>query len=118
MAGPTGGFPTWVGGDDPDLDMTAGAVVALAPTHPTCGEVLYKAVEFILDARRPDGTFERSRTISEPSVVLRALDAPHAVPAPTTALRERIAGATTRALARLAGTRNGDGGWGHGSATP
>lgn len=118
MAGPTGGFPTWVSGDAPDLDMTAGAVIALAPAQARCGEVLHRAVEFILDAQESDGTFERSWTISEPSGILRALDALHAVPGLSARLRERVATATARALAHLASTQNGDGGWGQCQQAP
>lgn len=113
VAGPQGGFPTWVRGDAPDLDMTAGAILALAPEAAQHEQLLSGATRFVLDAQLPDGTFERSWTISESSAILRALDALHAVPAPTADLAARIAAATTRSVARLVATQHPDGGWGH-----
>jgi hypothetical protein len=112
MAGPDGGFPTWVREDTPDLDMTAGAVLALAPDWNQYQVLLSRAIAFILDAQLPDGTFERSWTISESSAILRALDALHAMPGPAAATAARIRTATGRAVAHLAVTQNPDGGWG------
>ncbi|MFD5142664.1 FAD-binding protein [Streptomyces sp. NPDC058401] len=111
MAGPDGGFPTWVRGDAPDLDMTAGALLALAPTG-RHHAMLTRSAGFILDAQRPDGTFERSWTISESSGILRALDALHAVPQPSASLAARITEATARAVSHLTAVQNADGGWG------
>ena len=112
IAGPDGGFPTWVRGDAPDLDMTAGAILALAPEPARHRGLLAGAARFVLDAQLPDGTFERSWTVSESSAILRALDAVHALPAPSVALAERIAAATARSVARLHDTQHHDGGWG------
>jgi FAD/FMN-containing dehydrogenase len=112
IAGPDGGFPTWVRGDAPDLDMTAGAILALATDSGRHERLLTGALEFVLDAQLPDGTFERSWTVSESSGILRALDALHAVSAPTGDLATRIAAATDRSVARLAETQHDDGGWG------
>ncbi|MEU9636687.1 FAD-binding protein [Streptomyces tendae] len=112
IAGPDGAFPTWVPGDAPDLDMTAGAILALAPRAGQHERLLAGALDFVLNAQRPDGTFERSWTVSESSAVLRALDALHAVPAPNTGLAVRIAEATARSVARLVATQHPDGGWG------
>ncbi|WP_219508969.1 terpene synthase family protein [Nonomuraea ceibae] len=116
IAAPGGGFPTWVRGDAPDLDMTAGAILALAPQAARHERLLAGAAEFILDAQLADGTFERSWTVSESSAILRALDALHAIPttilSTTTGLAARIAAATARSVARLVQTQNPDGGWG------
>ena len=112
IAGPEGGFPTWVRGDAPDLDMTAGAILALAPEPDRHRDLLAGAARFVLDAQLPDGTFERSWTVSESSAILRALDAVHALPAPNAALAQRIAVATARSVARLHDTQHRDGGWG------
>ncbi|MEU6718399.1 prenyltransferase/squalene oxidase repeat-containing protein [Nonomuraea sp. NPDC046802] len=112
IADPGGGFPTWVRGDAPDLDMTAGAILALAPQAARHERLLVGAVEFVLNAQLSDGTFERSWTVSESSAILRALDALHAIPAATTGLAARIAAATARSVARLVETQNPDGGWG------
>ncbi|MFJ1767883.1 FAD-binding protein [Amycolatopsis sp. NPDC088138] len=112
IADPGGGFPTWVRGDAPDLDMTAGAILALAPDPDRHRELLAAAAEFVLDSQLSDGSFEPSWTVSESSVILRALDALHAIPAPSTALAARIAAATARAVMRLHTTQHPDGGWG------
>ncbi|MFJ8086263.1 FAD-binding protein [Streptomyces sp. NPDC096205] len=112
IAGPDGAFPTWVRDDAPDLDMTAGAILALAPNAAQHERLLAGALEFVLNAQLPDGTFERSWTISESSAILRALDALHAIPPATPDLAARIAVATARSVARLVETQHGDGGWG------
>ncbi|MFJ2624825.1 FAD-binding protein [Streptomyces sp. NPDC087532] len=111
MAGPDGGFPTWVSSDAPDLDMTAGALLALAPTG-RHHALLTRSAGFVLDAQRPDGTFERSWTISESSGILRTLNALHAVPQPSASLAARIAEATAGAVSHLTAVQNADGGWG------
>ncbi|MFI9452450.1 FAD-binding protein [Amycolatopsis sp. NPDC052450] len=110
IADADGGFPTWVRGDAPDLDMTAGAILALAPDWERHRELLTGAVDFVLDAQLPDGTFERSWTVSESSAILRALDALHAIP--FFATDRRIADATRRATTRLIATQHSDRGWG------
>ncbi|OQR63551.1 hypothetical protein B6E66_13330, partial [Streptomyces maremycinicus] len=112
IAGPNGAFPTWVRGDAPDLDMTAGAILALAPHAPQHEQLLTGALEYVLDAQLPDGTFERSWTVSESSAILRALDALHAVPPATEDLAVRIAAVTAQSVARLMKTQHADGGWG------
>ncbi|MFG3223910.1 FAD-binding protein [Kitasatospora sp. NPDC048194] len=112
IAGPDGAFPTWVRGDAPDLDMTAGAILALAPQAARHEQLLARALEFVLNAQLPDGTFERSWTISESSAILRALDALHAIPVPTPDLAARIAAATAQSVAHLTRTQHPDGGWG------
>ncbi|MFJ5280943.1 FAD-binding protein [Streptomyces parvulus] len=112
IAGPDGGFPTWVRGDTADLDMTAGAVLALAPRAARHERLLTGALAFVLDAQHPDGTFERSWTVSESSAILRAVDALHAVPVASARLAARIAAATARSVTRLLATQHPDGGWG------
>ncbi|MDI5965461.1 SDR family NAD(P)-dependent oxidoreductase [Streptantibioticus silvisoli] len=114
MAGTDGGFPTWVRGEAPDVDMTAGAVIALAPdraARPGPADLLRRSVGLLLDAQRPDGTFERSWTVSESSGMARVLDALHAARdlMPSTAALDT---AVDRAVGRLADTQNPDGGWG------
>ncbi|MFH8526864.1 FAD-binding protein [Streptomyces tendae] len=115
IAGPDGGFPTWVRGDAPDLDMTAGAILALAPNAAQHVRLLKGALEFVLNAQHDDGTFERSWTVSESSAILRAVDALHAFPASLAAdvgFAAGIAEATARSVARLVATQHVDGGWG------
>ncbi|MFF3216933.1 prenyltransferase/squalene oxidase repeat-containing protein [Streptomyces sp. NPDC002886] len=112
-AAPDGGFPTWQQGDHPDLDMTAGAVLALAPHTPSHTRLTAAATRFILDAQHEDGTWTPSWTRSEASVILRALDALHTARTLPGADLARIHAATTRATARLLTTQQPDGGWGH-----
>ncbi|MFI2238657.1 terpene synthase family protein [Streptomyces chrestomyceticus] len=111
-AGPNGGLPTWQEGDAPDLDMTAGAVLALAPLGARHAALIAAATRFVIDAQRPDGTWSPSWTLSEPSVILRAVDALHtARHTPGTDLTQLTA-AIARAVARLIATQHPDGGWG------
>ncbi|WP_432082737.1 terpene synthase family protein [Streptomyces sp. WAC 04229] len=112
IAGPDGGFPTWVRGDAPDLDMTAGAILALAPRAAQHEHLLTRALTFVLDSQHIDGTFERSWTVSESSAILRALDALHAIPVTDPAFAARIAAVTARAVTRLVASQHADGGWG------
>ncbi|MFB8171438.1 prenyltransferase/squalene oxidase repeat-containing protein [Kitasatospora purpeofusca] len=111
-AGPDGGFPTWLRGDTPDLDMTAGAIIALAPLGPDHHPAVAAATHFVLDAQHDDGTWDPSWSLSEASVMLRAVDALHAARHVPGTDHERIAAATARAAARLTTTQQADGGWG------
>ncbi|MEV7192587.1 prenyltransferase/squalene oxidase repeat-containing protein [Streptomyces sp. NPDC093510] len=106
-----GGFPTYLRGHPWDLDMTAGAVIALPwESH---AHLLRPAVQVLIDAQDEDGSFDPSWTLSLPSVILRVLDALAQVPDSESELRERAAACTDRALAYLAKAQGGDGGWGH-----
>lgn len=118
MAAPSGGFTTWVRGDKPELDMTAGAVIALAPQWDRHRELLGDAVAFILDAQREDGTFEPNWSVSHASVIQRAVQALDAVPETAPGLAARISRATARAVGYLAATQNADGGWGQHDRAP
>ncbi|WXA89726.1 terpene cyclase/mutase family protein [Pendulispora rubella] len=93
-----------------------GGILALAPEARRHARLLMGAMEFVLNAQLPDGTFERSWTVSESSGILRALDALHAIPG--TALGDRIKVASTRSVARLLAMPNTDGGWGQHADRP
>ncbi|MEV3855308.1 prenyltransferase/squalene oxidase repeat-containing protein [Streptomyces sp. NPDC050095] len=110
MAGPDGGFPTHLPGHPSDVDMTAGAVIALAPGLPRHRVVIDAAADALVRAQQPDGTYRRSWTISVSSVIERVVHALHAV-GPFTA-GDRRHRAVQRAIAALTTTQNGDGGWG------
>ncbi|WP_055534893.1 prenyltransferase/squalene oxidase repeat-containing protein [Streptomyces graminilatus] len=108
-----GGWPTYVRGHAPEPDMTAGAVIALAPDWPRHSGILDQAVGFLLDAQDDDGTWRRSWTLSESSViayVVEALGRSTAHVSPTA--RTRVAAAIAKAVRRLEQTQNADGGWG------
>ncbi|MFK4071888.1 prenyltransferase/squalene oxidase repeat-containing protein [Streptomyces sp. NPDC029674] len=106
-----GGFPTYLRGHPWDLDMTAGAVIALPwERH---AHLLAPAVEVLINAQEDDGSFDPSWTLSLPSVILRVLDALERVPASQEDLRRRADACTAKALAHLEQAQGGDGGWGH-----
>ncbi|MFI6764597.1 prenyltransferase/squalene oxidase repeat-containing protein [Streptomyces sp. NPDC050355] len=108
-----GGFPTYLRGHPSEVVMTANAVNALAPEWRTYAHVLDPAVAFLLDAQKPDGTYERSWSLSEAHAIRRVVHALHRVPE---SARPRfapgIAQAYARAGAYLEQSQNPDGGWG------
>ncbi|MGW1373150.1 terpene synthase family protein [Streptomyces sp. NPDC002446] len=108
MAGPDGGFPTYVRGHAADIDMTAGAVIALSPQWTRHAELLEAAVRYLLDHGRDDGTYERSWTVSESSLLGRVLDALSLVPESGLRVQQAI----RAGVHRLCATQNTDGGWG------
>ncbi|MBT2382866.1 prenyltransferase/squalene oxidase repeat-containing protein [Streptomyces sp. ISL-11] len=113
MAGPHGGFPTYRPGDPSEAEMTAGALIALSPGRRPDRPLLRDAVLCLLDQQCRDGTWPRSWTISESSVIERAVHALTGLPAAlATALAPRIGDSLRRAAARLHRTQNPDGGWG------
>jgi squalene-hopene/tetraprenyl-beta-curcumene cyclase len=115
IAGPDGGFPTYIRGHAPDPEMTAGAVIALAPVWTRHGELLRASAGFLLDSQYPDGTFRRDWTLSASSTIARAAQALDALPSTLAPeLQPRIAHAITLSRNYLEATRNPDGGWGHG----
>ena len=104
----SGGFPTYRKGHPSEPDLTAGAVIALAPTGHRHLAVLSAALRFLRTAQRDDGTFERSWTMSESSVISHVWEAfEH-----TRALLPELAPPDVPAGARLIATQNSDGGWG------
>lgn len=99
--------------------MTAGALSALAPSWDDHPDIAHQAVEYLLAAQQPDGTFERSWSLSEANAVFRALHALHtAAPHEPEAVCDRIRHATELAVSRLTATQNTDGGWGHQPGEP
>jgi len=113
MADGAGGWSTYVRGHAPEPDVTAGSAIALAPDRRRHAGILDQAVGFLLNAQDDDGTWQRSWTLSESSViahVVEALGRTTAHVSPTT--RTRIAAATAKAVRRLEQTQNPDGGWG------
>ncbi|QDY75174.1 prenyltransferase/squalene oxidase repeat-containing protein [Streptomyces qinzhouensis] len=107
-----GGFPTYLRGHPWDLDMTAGAVIALPWSRHE--DLLGPAADVLIGAQRADGSFEPGWSLSTPSVVLRVLDALSRVPASAVELRRRADACTVRATDFLRRAQGGDGGWGHG----
>ena len=119
IANPDGGFPTFRHGHPSEIAMTAGALTALTPDARGRAEIAPAALEYLLTAQQPDGTFERSWSLSEANSIFRALQAlqhtQHLQPSPT---RVRVNQVTSLAMSRLATTQHPDGGWGHQPAEP
>ncbi|MFD6992730.1 prenyltransferase/squalene oxidase repeat-containing protein [Streptomyces sp. NPDC059943] len=106
-----GGFPTYLRGHPWDLDMTAGAVIALPWSRHE--DLLRPAADVLISAQHADGSFEPGWSLSVPSVILRVLDALSRIPASEEALRRHADECTARATAFLEQARGSDGGWGH-----
>ncbi|MFI7454299.1 haloacid dehalogenase-like hydrolase [Nonomuraea sp. NPDC049714] len=110
---PSGGFPTYLPGQPCEVTMTANAVAALAPYAWAHRPALDRATGYLLAAQRPDGTFERSWSLSEANAMSHTMHALH------TAYRRnpgthagRVLPAIAAARRRLWTTANPDGGWG------
>ncbi|MBB6174681.1 hypothetical protein HNR23_004741 [Nocardiopsis mwathae] len=105
-----GGYPTYRHGHESETAMTAGAVIALAG-HPPAASLLDQATAYLINSQRPEGTFERSWSLSESFAIYRVLDALHHV-------RPHSAQPDVERLRRAAHTylrkaQNRDAGWGH-----
>lgn len=112
MAVPGGGLPTYRQGEPPEAEMTAAGLIVLAPGSRQPDPLLREAVVFLLDQQSGDGTWPQSWTLSESSVIGRAVHALMCLPpAVAQGLEKRIGQALERAAARLRGTQNKDGGW-------
>ncbi|MFD9633751.1 terpene synthase family protein [Streptomyces violascens] len=113
MANADGGFPTYLRGHPTEVVMTANAVLALAPEWDRYAPVLLPAVQYLLRAQKPDGTFERSWSLSEAHAIRRVMHALRCVPEEA---RSGLDGALDRAAALadgyLSDSQNPDGGWG------
>ncbi|WP_235488016.1 prenyltransferase/squalene oxidase repeat-containing protein [Streptomyces roseoverticillatus] len=112
LAVPGGGLPTYRKGEPPEAEMTAAGLIALAPGSQQPDPVLRDAVVFLLDQQSGDGTWPRSWTTSESSVIGRAVHALSCLPSVLSqSLAKRVGRAQERAVARLRETQNKDGGW-------
>ncbi|GAA3231757.1 prenyltransferase/squalene oxidase repeat-containing protein [Actinocorallia longicatena] len=112
IAGPDGGFPTFLRGHDSELAMTAGALGALDPVEHS--GTFRAATAHLLAAQRPDGTFECGWSLAETNAVFRTLAALARIPCPGPAVTRAI----TTAAGRLMSTQNLDGGWGQRPGDP
>ncbi|MFE5869071.1 prenyltransferase/squalene oxidase repeat-containing protein [Streptomyces roseifaciens] len=112
LAVPGGGLPTYRKGEPPEAEMTAAGLLALAPGSRQPDPVLYNAAVFLLDQQSGDGTWPRSWTMSESSVIGRAVHALSCLPSVLSqSLTKRIVRSLDRAATRLRETQNKDGGW-------
>ncbi|MBT2509807.1 hypothetical protein J7I98_28850 [Streptomyces sp. ISL-98] len=121
MANPDGGFPTYLRGHPTEVVMTANAVLALAPDWDRYAPVLLPAVRCLIRAQKPDGTFERSWSLSEAHAIRRVMHALRCVPERARGgsdgeLGGELGGELDRAAALaeayLSDSQNPDGGWG------
>ncbi|WP_338897270.1 prenyltransferase/squalene oxidase repeat-containing protein [Streptomyces sp. TG1A-60] len=114
IAGQDGGFPTYVAGDPSEVGMTGGAASALGWAGETHAGLLENAARYLLGAQKPDGTFERSWTLSEANTIWRAMWALHSLPpSRLPQLRAAREQAVARSHRFLDLAQNGDGGWGY-----
>ncbi|MFJ5309787.1 prenyltransferase/squalene oxidase repeat-containing protein [Streptomyces sp. NPDC088350] len=119
IANQDGGFPTYRRGHTSEATMTANAISALAPDWDRHAALLEPAVDFLLQAQKPDGTFERSWSSADAYAISRVLHALSLAPHRHVArFQTGIARVSTLALRFLEGTQNPDGGWGHRSGGP
>jgi squalene-hopene/tetraprenyl-beta-curcumene cyclase len=113
-ANPDGGFPTFQRGRESEVTMTAGALIALAPLWSRHRDTLGATANFLLNSQRPDGTFERSWSLSETNAMFRTAFAIRSIPGAwlDQRARNRISLAAARTVDYLERAQNGDGGWG------
>lgn len=112
MFHPSGGFPTYRAGDLPEVDMTAVALIALAPAWTRLASTLTPCVEYLVDSQRADGSFKRGWTLSEASVLLVVTQALRTCPESSPEVSRRVRQALDRGTHRLVTTQHADGGWG------
>ncbi len=99
--------------------MTGGALSALTGAGGQDTGLLRGAGRWLLDAQHPDGTFERSWSLSEANTIWRAMEALDSLPDTTrTPLAERIDRASDAAARFLTEAQNSDGGWGYRPGDP
>lgn len=114
MANPDGGFPTYCQGHTSEVTMTANAIIALAPEWNRHMKLLNKAVTFLLDTQQPDGSFERSWSLSTTYAIARVSAAMQQIPDQyTSQFSDRTNEMFERILRYLTEAQNPDGGWGH-----
>ena len=108
MVGPGGGFPTYVRGHAPDIDITATAIIALSSARSRHADLIESSVGYLVGHSEDHGSYPRSWTVSESSVIGLVLDALARVPEPDPSVSRAI----RNSVLRLCLDQNGDGGWG------
>jgi prenyltransferase beta subunit len=113
LHGADGGMPTYLAGQPSEPTMTANTIAALAPYRFAHEPMLQRATAFLLQTQKPDGTFERSWSLSEANAMMRAHAALEIAYRHNPAAHEgRLSPAIEAIRARLLATANTDGGWG------
>ncbi len=93
--------------------MTANTITALHPYHFAHTALLERATRYLINAQKPDGTFERSWSLSEANAMMRSLNALTLTHRHNPASHQgRLAPAIDSIHQRLLVTPNADGGWG------
>ncbi|MDC0768704.1 prenyltransferase/squalene oxidase repeat-containing protein [Streptomyces sp. HD] len=116
IADPDGGFPTYVKGHQPEVELTAEAIIALSPDWPHHTPTLNRSLDYILQAQHRDGSFDLSWTLSASAVILHVIDAlddAQRFTFPGQRRAARITQAINKATTFLETAQNPDGGWGH-----
>lgn len=116
---PDGGYPTYEIAGDSEATMTANIVLVQAmcvDRHPDFRERIGRALAFICSKQTPEGTFERSWSLSENYSIFRVNLAFNGcrgiVEGP------KIDEAQRRSVAYLMASQHADGGWGQTSTKP
>lgn len=116
---PDGGYPTYEVAGESEATMTANIAVIQAlsiEAHPEFRARIESALTFICDHQSPEGTFERSWSLSELYSIFRvnfAFDACRDVVA-----SEAIEAARRRSADYVIASQHPDGGWGHTAGSP
>ncbi|WP_159403861.1 prenyltransferase/squalene oxidase repeat-containing protein [Streptomyces sp. NRRL S-646] len=121
IADPAGGFPTYVKGHRPEVELTAEAIIALSPDWPHHTPTLNRSLDYILDAQHRDGNFDLSWTLSASAVILHVIDAmddTRHLAFPGHRRAASITHAINKATTFLESAQNPDGGWGHQPGPP
>jgi squalene-hopene/tetraprenyl-beta-curcumene cyclase len=109
MADQGGGFPTYVRGHPPEVDVSAAAIIALSSDLSRHAGLIGSSVRYLAGHSQDHGSYPRGWTASESSVIRLVLDALALAPDPDPAVRR----AMRNSVHRLCLDQNGDGGWGH-----
>ncbi|MFI1401034.1 haloacid dehalogenase-like hydrolase [Streptomyces sp. NPDC020681] len=110
---PDGGVPTFLPGQPGEPTMTANTAAALIPYIRAHRDQFDRAIGYLLDAQHPDGTFERSWSLSESNAMFRALHTLRLARRRSSAAHQgRLTPAIDAIHTRLLTTANPDGGWG------
>jgi squalene-hopene/tetraprenyl-beta-curcumene cyclase len=115
IVGDDGGFPTYLPGDPSEVGMTGGGASALGWFGEEHADLLEQSARYLLNSQKPDGTFERSWSLSEANTIWRAMWALHSLPpSRRLPLADWIEAAVARSEHFLEVAQNADGGWGYG----
>lgn len=116
---PDGGYPTYEVAGESEATMTANIAVIQAlnlKAHPDQLARIERALSFLCEHQSPEGTFERSWSLSEHYSIFRVMYAFDACA--SLVVSPAIEEAKRKAARYIASTQRPDGGWGHTAQSP